>query len=729
MTKTRSVYTLTIYLFSFLLLWEWLRPLSQLTQTGKLHYFVIFIALSLILNFTKIPWWLVFPIKTIIVLYFLHSVFFEEDMGMLSWLAFILKDINKNTAILVSGDWYNFSNLFRSLLFFILLWLMTYLLRYWLTVKNRIFTFYIMTVIYVSVLDTFTIYNGEWAIVRVVIIGFGLLGLLFFKRLLEKEQIYEQNQFIGKWIIPLILMIFISISLGYVSPKAGPIWPDPVPFIQTTVENTVTNGSISTIGYGSDDSQLGGPFIGDDRTVFEVKTPTRQYWRIETKDFYTGKGWTTSQEPNPEGVFYSGDEIISNVASDEQVREAVFEFNIHYSHIVHPYGLQSVNGNEDGFFRYSAVLDKIIAYTHDNQEVKLKEYTVDYKRTAFSMKELRETNSLPHEQPFAAFQKHYTQLPESLPSRVRDLAEQVTGDEDNWFDKAKAVERYLQSGDYSYDQTDVAVPTENKDYVDQFLFETFKGYCDNFSTSMVAMLRAVDIPARWVKGYTAGTYLGSADSQLRKYKITNNEAHSWVEVFFPTQGWVPFEPTRGFDNYASYVQDEEAKESSSVAPNIIRDEREAPQIIEEDQQVNNDSTNAKSNTSEWTGVNAFFSMYWLGISIVLAFVVGVGIWLVWKRRRWMPYYLLMRYRRKNGVETFIHAYGELLKQLNRFGVKRASGQTLRDYAVNIDLLFDTNEMGLLTDHYERVVYGGNVSDSDWEEVRKLWEYLIKRTTG
>ena len=70
-----------------------------------------------------------------------------------------------------------------------------------------------------------------------------------------------------------------------------------------------------------------------------------------------------------------------------------------------------------------------------------------------------------------------------------------------------------------------------------------------------------------------------------------------------------------------------------------------------------------------------------------------------------------------------------MKQLDRFGVKRVAGQTLRDYAVIVDLRFDSKEMALLTERYERVVYGGDVSHSDWEQVRKLWENLIKRTSS
>ena len=69
----------------------------------------------------------------------------------------------------------------------------------------------------------------------------------------------------------------------------------------------------------------------------------------------------------------------------------------------------------------------------------------------------------------------------------------------------------------------VAVPGENEDYVDQFLFDTKRGYCDNFSTSMAVLLRTLGIPTRWVKGYTGGEFLKYSEEDTSKTNLSSYE--------------------------------------------------------------------------------------------------------------------------------------------------------------------------------------------------------------
>ncbi|MDA8395817.1 MAG: hypothetical protein M0T72_11405 [Candidatus Dormibacteraeota bacterium] len=73
-----------------------------------------------------------------------------------------------------------------------------------------------------------------------------------------------------------------------------------------------------------------------------------------------------------------------------------------------------------------------------------------------------------------------------------------------------------------------------------FLDQSHRGYCQYFASAMGAMLRALGIPARLVNGFGPGQ-----EGQLKngQWLITQADAHTWVQVYFPHYGWVNFEPT------------------------------------------------------------------------------------------------------------------------------------------------------------------------------------------
>src|SRR5699024_4084193 len=114
-------------------------------------------------------------------------------------------------SLLMAADWNGLSNLFRSLLFFVLLWLVSYLMHYWLVQARRVFLFFFVTVLYVTVIDTFTAYDANAAIVRTVVIGFVLLGLLRFVQLQEREKIAApRGRFPLTWITALVVLLLVT---------------------------------------------------------------------------------------------------------------------------------------------------------------------------------------------------------------------------------------------------------------------------------------------------------------------------------------------------------------------------------------------------------------------------------------------------------------------------------------------------------------------------------------
>jgi hypothetical protein len=74
-----------------------------------------------------------------------------------------------------------------------------------------------------------------------------------------------------------------------------------------------------------------------------------------------------------------------------------------------------------------------------------------------------------------------------------------------------------------------------------FVVRTHSGYCQHFAGAMALMLRYLGIPARVAAGFTTGTY----DKARGEWVVTDHDAHTWVEAWFPRYGWLPFDPTPG----------------------------------------------------------------------------------------------------------------------------------------------------------------------------------------
>src|SRR5580704_2777136 len=139
--------------------------------------------------------------------------------------------------------------------------------------------------------------------------------------------------------------------------------------------------------------------------------------------------------------------------------------------------------------------------------------------------------------PLPRFAMAYLQLP-GLDPRIPRLAAQITGSALNNYDKAAALERYLQTH-YGYTlqlpRAPVADPLAN------FLFERQQGHCEYFASSMAVMLRTLRIPARVVNGFRSDEF----NDLTGNYVVRARNAHSWVEAYFPGYGWITFDPTPG----------------------------------------------------------------------------------------------------------------------------------------------------------------------------------------
>ena len=264
---------------------------------------------------------------------------------------------------------------------------------------------------------------------------------------------------------------------------------------------------------------------------------------------------------------------------------------------------------------------------------------------------------------------HYLQLPQSLPQRVVDKAEELTAGATNPYDKAAAISDYLRGETFTYSQ-DIEAPPRDADGVDYFLFETQTGYSDYFASSMVVMLRAVDVPARLAAGYAPGEF----DPENNVRVVRDFDSHGWVQVFFPEYGWIDFEPTpRWPEHERQFAASPEALALSvSGGTDGISDPSEFLDPF--------DDIGAPG-LSRIDGGGTFGSDFFANIDVV-AIGIRTGIVVGAAAAVWLLLYMIWNLGLR-GLSTVERAYARMNRLGALAGLRRRAYQTPNEYAAMV----------------------------------------------
>ena len=261
-----------------------------------------------------------------------------------------------------------------------------------------------------------------------------------------------------------------------------------------------------------------------DQVVMTVDAPSGHFWRAITYDFYTGATWRQTETDRI-------DKVSPPVLGREKF-DATFELQVNQQSVL-------FGANEPVKVSIPAQFETGADRTYSTAMRSLRSGDASQRYTVTSYVSVADKAVLrraPTVYPDYIRAK-YLQLPSTLPQRVRDLAHKVTNQEPDPYDIAETIESYLRTT-YHYAPT-VRAPPPGRDPVDYFLFDLKEDFCEYFASAMTVMLREMGVPARMVEGYTTGTL----DPISGKYVVKELDAHAWVEAYFPTYGWVEFEPT------------------------------------------------------------------------------------------------------------------------------------------------------------------------------------------
>ena len=132
--------------------------------------------------------------------------------------------------------------------------------------------------------------------------------------------------------------------------------------------------------------------------------------------------------------------------------------------------------------------------------------------------------------------RNWLDLPPTYNRRTLALAEEIRTRSGNDADRVRATLEHLRRGGYAYT---LSPPRLGRDSIDEFLFDTRRGYCEHYASAFVFLMRALDVPARVVTGYQGGE-LNPVDGFMT---IRQSDAHAWSEVWLQGRGWVRVDPT------------------------------------------------------------------------------------------------------------------------------------------------------------------------------------------
>ncbi|RUR18270.1 DUF3488 domain-containing protein [Legionella sp. km535] len=310
----------------------------------------------------------------------------------------------------------------------------------------------------------------------------------------------------GKSIKLMLIGIPLSIILFYIFPRMPPLWQVPSPGgMHTGFSEQMNPGSIADL-------------IQDDtiamRVTFNKKPVLNGYWRGLILSLYNGISWNHGWYDA--SVFPPLQELSPTETADYEVllepHQKKWLFYLGYPEFSRPTLLFSVN------YGLISQNKELI-----NQRVSYALKVQSYPYHELSKKELIQT----------------TQLPGNSNPRLTIWAkEQFAQLNKNPQSFIAFLKQYINEQSFWYSLTP-PVLMSNKNQMDQFWFDTQKGFCEHYASAVTVILRSVGIPARIVVGYQGGEW-----NPLARYlTIRQNDAHAWLEYWQEGIGWQEFDPT------------------------------------------------------------------------------------------------------------------------------------------------------------------------------------------
>jgi protein-glutamine gamma-glutamyltransferase len=300
----------------------------------------------------------------------------------------------------------------------------------------------------------------------------------------------------------------LALAMWFFFPRiATPFWAVPIDTSGATagLNDHMSPGDISSLSL-SDAVAFRVQFEG------EVPAPGQLYWRGLVLHRFNGRTWTGSEpggDPRARDVL----EVYGEPVRYEITMEATQQRWVYALDIPYDWSLEDSFMGGQHQVASAQPIDQRVAYS----AVSYSQYRIDPALADWT-------------------RSRYLRLPEDRNPRTAELARRMhrAAGSDREFIEDVLQKFHTESFHYTLEP-----PPLGGHPVDEFLFDTRRGFCEHFASAFAVMMRAAGLPARVVLGYQGGEI-----NPMGQYMIVRqSDAHAWTEVWLQGRGWERYDPT------------------------------------------------------------------------------------------------------------------------------------------------------------------------------------------
>ncbi|HUP86096.1 MAG TPA: transglutaminaseTgpA domain-containing protein [Acidimicrobiales bacterium] len=396
--------------------------------------------------------------------------------------------------------------------------------------------------------------------------------------------------------------------------------------------------------------------------VFTVKSSVKSYWRLTSLDTFNGTIWSSNDTyRETKGTIRSTEPLVPDLptATAEQEFSVSGLASIWLPAAFRP---ERIEGIDD------------VSYNQDTASLITPADTTDGSIYTVRSSVPQLTPELLATAPAQAPQEvvtRYLALP-PVAERVRAEAHRVTDAAATPYAKARSLQDYFHRGfKYNLD----AQPGHDERALENFLFRTREGYCEQYAGAYAVMARTIGLPTRVAVGFTPGELQSDGT-----YHVRDEHAHAWPEVYLHNFGWVAFEPTpgRGAPNATAYTgrpeaQDERGNASTAettapptTAPGAGED---GPTTVPD---LGSGADSVDASEDEHAGLTGFEKTALAALALVVVWAIVVPLLHLQRRRS--------RRSAPGTAAQVLADWADTSEVLSAAGIARQPSETMTEYA-------------------------------------------------